>query len=355
MGSQPPTALDSLLAYHLPPDQIATEPVRPRDSARLLLVQRESQSLSDHLIRDLPNLLSPKDLLVFNNSKVIPARLICSQNRTELLLLEETSPGWWTALGTPAKRLKPGTDLFPDPVQGPFSSAPSLRVEKTIPGGQLVIRSLVENFDLDSFGRPPLPPYILKSRKARGQADFLPDDVTTYQTTYAKVAGSVAAPTAGLHFTPELLAQLNHAFVTLHVGLGTFRPIKTTDFRDHPMHEEKYEIGQGLSEKIAAVQSGPAQVGALQLGLTQVRIAQIGMHQIGILQAAARAAALLEQPHQWRGIGASGRGTQSHDWSRHQDPGANQCRTRPLAQGAQQGQQPAGHGSHGCGPATCRL
>lgn len=272
MGSQLPAALDSLLAYHLPPDQIATEPVRPRDSARLLLVLRESQSLADHLIRDLPNLLSPEDLLVFNNSKVIPARLICSQNRTELLLLEETKPGWWTALGTPAKRLTPGTDLFPDPVQGPPPATPSLRVEKTIPGGQLVIRSLVENFDLDSFGHPPLPPYILKSRKARGQADFLPDDVTTYQTTYAKVAGSVAAPTAGLHFTPELLAQLNHAFVTLHVGLGTFRPIKTADFRDHPMHEEKYEIGSGLSEKMAAAGR------VIAVGTTSARVLESAPH-----------------------------------------------------------------------------
>ena len=271
MGSQP-AALDSLLAYHLPPDQIATEPVRPRDSARLLLVLRKSQSLADHLIRDLPNLLSPEDLLVFNNSKVIPARLICSQNRTELLLLEETKPGWWTALGTPAKRLTPGTDLFPDPVQGPPPATPSLRVEKTIPGGQLVIRSLVENFDLDSFGHPPLPPYILKSRKARGQADFLPDDVTSYQTTYAKVAGSVAAPTAGLHFTPELLAQLNHAFVTLHVGLGTFRPIKTADFRDHPMHEEKYEIGSGLSEKMAAAGR------VIAVGTTSARVLESAPH-----------------------------------------------------------------------------
>ena len=267
-----PNALDSLLGYHLPPDQIATEPVRPRDSARLLLVQREPQSLSDHLIRELPNLFAPQDLLVFNNSKVIPARLICSQNRTELLFLEETKPGWWTALGTPAKRLTPGTDLFPDPVQGPSPPAPSLRVEKTIPGGQLVIRSLVENFDLNSFGRPPLPPYILKSRKARGQADFQPDDVTTYQTTYAKVAGSVAAPTAGLHFTPELLAQLNHAFVTLHVGLGTFRPIKTADFRDHPMHEEKYEIGSGLSEKMAAAGR------VIAVGTTSARVLESAPH-----------------------------------------------------------------------------
>ena len=190
--------------------------------------------------------------MIFNDSKVIPARILCSANRAELLLLEETRTGWWTALGTPAKRLSPGTDLFPDPVQGTASASPTLRVEKTIPGGQMVIRSLVEKFDLERFGRPPLPPYILKSRKARGQSDFDPADISSYQTTYAKVPGSVAAPTAGLHFTPELLSKLNHAFVTLHVGLGTFRPIKTADFRDHPMHAERYEIGPDLGEKISA-------------------------------------------------------------------------------------------------------
>jgi len=190
--------------------------------------------------------------MIFNDSKVIPARILCSANRAELLLLEETRTGWWTALGTPAKRLSPGTDLFPDPVQGAASASPILRVEKTIPGGQMVIRSLVEKFDLERFGRPPLPPYILKSRKARGQSDFDPADISSYQTTYAKVPGSVAAPTAGLHFTPELLSKLNHAFVTLHVGLGTFRPIKTADFRDHPMHAERYEIGPDLGEKISA-------------------------------------------------------------------------------------------------------
>ena len=281
MGSHS-NALAALLAYHLPPDQIATEPARPRDSARLLLVQRESQSLSNHFIQDLPGLLASEDVLVFNNSKVIPARLICSQNRTELLLLEETSPGWWTALGTPAKRLAPGTDLFPDPVQGPPPSTPSLRVEKTIPGGQLVIRSLVEKFDLDTFGRPPLPPYILKSRKARGQADFQSNDFTSYQTTYAKASGSVAAPTAGLHFTPELLAKLPHAFVTLHVGLGTFRPIKTSDFRDHPMHEEKYEIGPGFAEKLASASR------VIAVGTTSARVLESVPHlqpQAGTTQA----------------------------------------------------------------------
>ena len=267
-----PSALSSLLAYTLPSSQIATQPANPRDSARLLFLDRPSQSLRDLQVRDLPSLLQPNDLLVLNNSKVIPARLICSQNRTELLLLEETSPGWWTALGTPAKRLAPSTDLFPDPLQGAPPSSPLLRVEKTIPGGQLVIRSLVEKFDLEAFGRPPLPPYILKSRKAHGQPDFDPADIASYQTTYAKIPGSVAAPTAGLHFTPELLAQLPHAFVTLHVGLGTFRPVKTADFRDHPMHEEKYEIGPGLEDKIAAARR------VIAVGTTSARVLESAPH-----------------------------------------------------------------------------
>ena len=245
-------ALASLLSFSLPPELVAIKPAQPRDSARLLLVNRSTQVIHDHHVRDLPALLSQTDLMIFNDSKVIPARILCSANRAELLLLEETRTGWWTALGTPAKRLSPGTDLFPDPVQGAASASPILRVEKTIPGGQLVIRSLEEKFDLERFGRPPLPPYILKSRKARGQSDFDPADISSYQTTYAKIPGSVAAPTAGLHFTPELLSKLNHAFVTLHVGLGTFRPIKTADFRDHPMHAERYEIGPDLGEKISA-------------------------------------------------------------------------------------------------------
>ena len=271
IGSHP-APLQALLSYCLPPDQIASQPANPRDSARLLLLHRHSQSFQDHHVRDLPNLLQKNDLLILNNSKVIPARLICSQNRTELLLLEETSPGWWTALGTPAKRLTPGTELFPDPLQGPSAAAPLLRVEKTIPGGQLVIRSLVSNFDLNTFGRPPLPPYILKNRKNQGLADFDPADTASYQTTYAKVPGSVAAPTAGLHFTQELLSQLNHAFLTLHVGLGTFRPVKTADFRDHPMHEEKYEIGPGLEEKISSAGR------VIAVGTTSARVLESAPH-----------------------------------------------------------------------------
>ena len=267
-----PPALASLLSYQLPAAQIAVGPAVPRDSARLLVVDRRSGTLRDAQIRDLPSWMAPTDLWVFNDSKVLPARLLCPKNRAELLLLEETRPGWWTALGTPAKRLTPGTDLFPDPLSQSQSLTPSLRVEKTLPGGQLLLRSLVEKFDLGSFGRPPLPPYILKSRRAQGQPDFDPKDFDAYQTIYAKTLGSVAAPTAGLHFTPELLSRTPHAFVTLHVGLGTFRPIKTADFREHPMHEERYEIGPGLSEKIA----GAGRV--IAVGTTSARVLESAPH-----------------------------------------------------------------------------
>ena len=131
-------AIKALLSLAVPSDRIATSPAHPRESARLLLIRRATGQLSDLTIRDLPSILNPNNILVLNNSKVIPARIVCSQSRTELLLLEQTSPGWWTALGTPSKRLQPGTIVTPDPVPGssPRSPSPKIQVEKTIPGGQ---------------------------------------------------------------------------------------------------------------------------------------------------------------------------------------------------------------------------
>jgi len=267
-------ALKELLSLAIPPDRIATSPAHPRDSARLLLLRRSTGEISDLNVRDLPSILPPKNLLVLNNSKVIPARLVCSQSRTELLLLEETSPGWWTALGTPSKRLQPGTIVSPDPIPGsaPNGPPPKIQIEKTIHGGQLILHVLGDDHDLGRYGLPPLPPYILKSRKAQGQPDFQPSDPADYQTTYAQALGSVAAPTAGLHFTPELLSKFPHAFLTLHVGLGTFRPIKTEDFRDHPMHSERYEIPAGFAEKAAAADQ------LIAVGTTSVRVLESAPH-----------------------------------------------------------------------------
>jgi len=267
-------ALKELLSLSIPQDRVATSPARPRDAAKMLLIRRDQKDLKDLCIRDLPNLVTDRNLMVMNNSRVIPARMICSDARAEILLLEETSPGWWTALGTPAKRLQPGTIVSPDPVPGsaPTQPAPKIRVEKTIPGGQMVLQVLGGLLDLNHFGLPPLPPYILKSRKNQGEKDFSPTDTMDYQTTYARPIGSVAAPTAGLHFTPDLLSKLNHTFLTLHVGLGTFRPIKTEDFRDHPMHSEKYEIPPDLSSKVAAADK------IIAVGTTSARVLESAPH-----------------------------------------------------------------------------
>lgn len=267
-------ALKELLALKIPPNLIATTPARPRDSARLLLVHRGQKKLADLSVADLPKQLSSRNLLVLNDSRVLQARLISSESRTEILLIEETSPGWWTALGTPSKRLQPGTILSPDPIPGilPSHPAPRLKVEKTIPGGLILLQVVGGALDLSTFGLPPLPPYILKSRKNHGVKDFFSTDPCDYQTTYAQSFGSVAAPTAGLHFTPELLQKINHTFLTLHVGLGTFRPIKTADFRDHPMHAERYELPTGLAEKVAEADK------IIAVGTTSARVLESAPH-----------------------------------------------------------------------------
>ena len=289
-------AIDELLKLDIPQDRVATSPVSPRDSAKLLLVDRERGRLTDMRVDMLPEMLSDRNLLVLNNSRVIPARLICSQNQTEILLLEETSSGWWTALGTPSKRLRPGTIFSPDPVPGfiPALPPPNLRVEKTIPGGQILLRVVDGTLDLATYGLPPLPPYILKARKRKGETDFQSHDPLDYQTTYAKSAGSVAAPTAGLHFTPQLLSRLNHAFLTLHVGLGTFRPIKCEDFRDHPMHAERYEIPAGLAERMAAADR------VIAVGTTCARVLESAPH----WQAHhGNTSAFIYPPYQFRRVG----------------------------------------------------
>lgn len=185
---------------------------------------------------------------MLNNSKVIPARMMADEG--EILLTEETSPQHWLALCHPAKNFKAQGLVHIHPLA---SGHPPLEAEilKTLSDGQRVLR-FFQPVDLALYGQPPLPPYIMKARKAQGHAEITDADVQWYQTVYAAENGSVAAPTAGLHFTPELLSRFQHAFVTLHVGLGTFRPVKTDDIRNHEMHEERFTIQEGLAEKVRA-------------------------------------------------------------------------------------------------------
>ncbi len=252
--------------FDLPQRLIAQQPVSPRDAARLLCMDRQSGTLSHHVFRDLVSLLHAGDLLVVNDSKVLAARLIGRKEPTgavcEVLLLRQMQGDVWECLAKPGKRMQPGTRLS-------FGDG-SLRavIQKTLPdGGKLVLfeydtPTLYEKLDL--FGQMPLPPYITRRLKDQDQ----------YQTVYAKELGSAAAPTAGLHFTPGLIDALKaqgvqFAKVTLHVGLGTFRPVKEERVEDHVMHTEWYSISEGAADMIRRAKADGRRV--IAVGTTSCR------------------------------------------------------------------------------------
>lgn len=253
-----PSLFTDDFSFDLPPDRIAAYPAPDRTASRLLVLDRATGGVTHAAFSDLPRFLAPDDLLILNNSRVIPAAVEAetAAGPLSLLLLEETSPRHWTALVKPAKRAKPGDRLR---FRSPAGAEVEAEVLRTLESGERVLR-FFGDIDLEAFGEMPIPPYILKQRKAleaEALARFTPaqtDDRTRYQTVYAAtdpaLAQSVAAPTAGLHFTPELLARFDHAFVTLHVGVGTFRPVKVEKLEDHVMHRERYEIPEGLEERV---------------------------------------------------------------------------------------------------------
>lgn len=252
--------------YDLPKEQIAQEPVSPRDAARLMVLYRENDKIEHRVFRDLSDYLMPGDLLVVNNSKVLPARIIGTKYPTgavcELLLLRQVKGDQWECLAKPGKRMQPGTVVqFGD---GSLTAA----VDETLEDGNKYVtfsydtETLYEK--LDEFGKMPLPPYITKQL----------EDQSQYQTVYAKELGSAAAPTAGLHFTPELLDALRAkgvgiAEVTLHVGLGTFRPVKEDEITDHKMHSEWYSVSEEVAQQIAAAKAAGRRV--IAVGTTSCR------------------------------------------------------------------------------------
>ncbi|MGQ9735024.1 MAG: tRNA preQ1(34) S-adenosylmethionine ribosyltransferase-isomerase QueA [Thermaceae bacterium] len=243
--------------YELPPELIAQEGVEPRDMARMMVVYRQGPFRVVHSrVRELPQFLKPGDLLVFNESKVIPARLFARKPtgaRVEILLVRERGGGVWEALLRPARKAPVGTRLL-------LSEEVWAEVVGVEPDGVRLLRFHGEVWaHLERLGEVPLPPYI----KAR-----IP--LERYQTVYAKTPGSVAAPTAGLHFTPELLERLGVelAFLTLHVGPGTFRPVKG-DPETHEMHPEPFEIPEATAQAVNRAKAEGRRVVAV--GTTVVR------------------------------------------------------------------------------------
>ena len=261
--------------FALPKNLIAQRPARPRDSARLLLV---GDRLEDRRIGELPELLSPGDLLVFNDTRVLPARLIGRRGaaRVETTLLKQEGPARWQALARPARKLRAGDRID-------FDAGLSAAVLRRGEGGEVVLAFQAADAELlallERAGGIPLPPYI---RKGQGDAE----DRADYQTVYARVMGAVAAPTAGLHFTPALLARLRQrgiasAFVTLHVGAGTFLPVKTADPRDHRLHAEWGEVPEATVGAVEAARRRGGRVVAI--GTTSLRLLESAVRMDGTL------------------------------------------------------------------------
>ncbi len=292
--------------YELPSELIAQNPAVPRDSSRLLVVNSPSagqETLAlNHIFRDLPELLQPGDLLVMNNTKVMPARLYGRKStgaKVEVLLLEERQHNCWLALVKPGKHFKIGTQIIFDGNKLSLSTELTATVLETdaATGGRLLQFDLPENISLvqvlEQFGEIPLPPYITASTAADEQ----------YQTVYAQQQGAIAAPTAGLHFTPELLDKLrdrgiNQAFVTLHVGVGTFRPVEVEDVTTHQMHEEWIEVSATTIEQIRATKAAGGRI--IAVGTTVVRTLE-GLAQFGDLQPYVGKINLFIYPgYQWR-------------------------------------------------------
>ncbi len=259
--------------YPLPPELIAQDPTPARDGSRLLLQHRTGPRTEHRQFRDLPEYLRAGDVVVFNNSRVIRARLHghkpASGGQVELLLVEEVATNeWWTLL-RPGKRVRIGTEIQLRTNNGVASLVRAVVSEKNDEGHCRVRFTGTPNIldELETHGEIPLPPYI---ERAAGT-----EDDTRYQTVFAQPAGSVAAPTAGLHVTPPLLDELRARgvqvhFVTLHVGLGTFAPVKAESLADHVMHEERFELPAETADAINAAKREGRRV--IAVGTTTVRV-----------------------------------------------------------------------------------
>ena len=265
--------------FDLPQELIAQDPLEDRSASRLLVLDKETGAVEHHNFKEITSYLRPGDCLVLNNTKVIPARLMGVKEDTgaviEVLLLKRRENDVWETLVKPGKKARPGTKLV-------FGDG-SLRAEVTdvVEEGNRLIRFSYEGIfeeALDRLGEMPLPPYITHKLQ----------DKTRYQTVYAKYDGSAAAPTAGLHFTKELLAEIEDmgvkiAYVTLHVGLGTFRPVKEENILEHHMHSEHYQVTQETADVINRTKENGGRV--ICVGTTSCRTVESAADESGKVQA----------------------------------------------------------------------
>ncbi|MEZ6043149.1 MAG: tRNA preQ1(34) S-adenosylmethionine ribosyltransferase-isomerase QueA [Planctomycetaceae bacterium] len=296
-GEVPNLDLLSSWQYDLPEELIASRPAARRDGSRLMVVDRNSGQIQHRKILDLPDLLQPRDLLVFNNTQVLPARLFgyrtATGGRWEGLFVQETAPGQWILLGETRGKLRSGETITVLPAyhrdaDRQDSDSLVITLHEKFSDGSWSVR-ISEDADaisiLNRFGSLPLPPYM--GRKLADESDQ-----ERYQTCFATVPGAVAAPTAGLHFTPELFRQCEHrgirsTEVTLHVGIGTFRPVSTECLSEHDMHHEWCRVPPSSAQDICQTKSDGG------------RIVAVGTTSVRTLESAASAG--LSPDHGWQG------------------------------------------------------
>jgi S-adenosylmethionine:tRNA ribosyltransferase-isomerase len=235
--------------YPLPEELIATRPLPRREDSRMMVLHRREQRIEHRKFAELGEFLGSGDLLVLNNTRVMNARRFSDDGKIEFLFLERLAPTRWKCLVRPGRKMRVGAAAMIDGV--------AVRVEEICPEGERIV-SLEREIDLWEGGVVPLPPYL------RRQGDE--EDVQRYQTVFAEMPGAVAAPTAGLHFTPEILATLPHTFITLHVGAGTFQPVKVENIAEHRMHREEFSISDSAAAAINAAKR------IVAVGTTSVRV-----------------------------------------------------------------------------------
>ena len=248
--------------YPLPQELIAKRPPPSRDESRMMVLHRDSETIEHRQFRDLKTFLRSGDLLVLNNTRVLPARRFSDDHAIEFLFLEKVGAARWKCLIKPGRKMRLGAATKIDNV--------AVRVEKILSEGERIV-VLDQDVDLYAHGSMPLPPYIGR------ESDIA--DAERYQTVFAEQPGALAAPTAGLHFTPEILSEIPHAFITLHVGPGTFRPVHSENVAEHKMHSESFSISADAAEKIDNAQR------IVAVGTTSVRVLEAARRENGKLVA----------------------------------------------------------------------
>jgi S-adenosylmethionine:tRNA ribosyltransferase-isomerase len=246
--------------YALPEELIAQRPLPRREDSRMMVLDRKAQRIEHRQFKELPEFLRDGDLLVLNNARVIAARRFSDNGVIEFLFLEKVAPTDWRCLVKPGRKMRVGASCL--------INGSEVRVAEVLPDGSRIVR-VPSDLSLENGGIVPLPPYMRRPANE--------EDRVRYQTVFADVPGAVAAPTAGLHFTPEMLATLRHTFVTLHVGAGTFQPVKSEHVEEHQMHAERFSIGAVAAAEIN----------------TSLRVVAIGTTTVRVLESARRKAGKL--------------------------------------------------------------